>query len=69
MLMGKREKKDERITDSAIRIRGSLYHLECQSNPDGSMVLRMVEYDFHIAKIAEKLDISVEQVKDILRQK
>ena len=39
----------ERITDSAIRIGNKIYHLECQSNPDGSMVLRMVEYDFHIA--------------------
>ena len=40
---------DKRITDSAIHIGEKLYHLECQSNPDGSMVLRMVEYDFHIA--------------------
>ncbi len=39
----------ERITDSAIRIGNKIYHLECQSSPDGTMALRMVEYDFHIA--------------------
>ncbi len=45
---GKLEKK-ERITDSYIRISGNNYHMECQSNPDGTIVLRMIEYDFHIA--------------------
>ena len=25
-----------------------LYHLECQTTPDGDIVIRMVEYDFHI---------------------
>ena len=39
----------ERITDSAIRIGSKIYHLECQSSLDGTMALRMVEYDFHIA--------------------
>ncbi len=40
---------DERITDSAIHIGDKVYHIECQCSPDGTMVLRMVEYDFHIA--------------------
>ena len=39
----------EEITDSCIRINNKLYHIECQSNPDGSMVVRMIEYDFYIA--------------------
>lgn len=39
----------EIITDSYISIDGVNYHLECQSNPDGTIVFRMVEYDFHIA--------------------
>ena len=33
----------------AIHIGDKIYHLECQSNPDGSMILRMVKYDFYIA--------------------
>lgn len=37
------------ITDSIIRLGDILYHLECQSNPDGTMVIRMFEYDFAIA--------------------
>ena len=49
VLAGNRQNLDKRITDSAVHIGENLYHLECQSNPDGSMVLRMVEYDFHIA--------------------
>ena len=39
----------EIITDSYISIMNNNYHIECQSNPDGTMVLRMIEYDFHIA--------------------
>lgn len=36
-------------TDSCIKIRNKYYHIECQSNPDGEMVIRMLEYDFFIA--------------------
>ena len=36
-------------TDSCIRIRDKYYHIECQSNPDGEMIIRMLEYDFFIA--------------------
>ena len=43
------EDTKEIITDSCIRVCDKLYHIECQSNDDGTMVLRMVEYDFFIA--------------------
>lgn len=39
----------DRITDSCLSIRDKLYHIECQSTPDNTMVVRMVEYDFAIA--------------------
>ncbi len=39
----------KRITDSCIKIRRKLYHIECESNPDSSIEIRMIEYDFHIA--------------------
>ena len=37
------------ITDSIFRIGKLIYHIECQSTPDGTMALRMFEYDFAIA--------------------
>ena len=37
------------IADSCNQIDGLVYHFECQSRTDGSMILRMVEYDFMIA--------------------
>ena len=37
------------ITDSIFMICGKYYHIECQSNPDSTMEIRMVEYDFAIA--------------------
>lgn len=37
------------ITDSIIKIDSHIYHIECQSTDDSSMVLRMIEYDFAIA--------------------
>ena len=43
------EKFGKVITDSIIRIGGHLYHIECQSERDGSMAVRMMEYDFAIA--------------------
>ena len=43
------EKFGKIVTDSIIRIEGRLYHIECQSQKDGDMTLRMVEYDFAIA--------------------
>lgn len=47
-------KDAERITDSSFVIirdgkRKKRYHIECQSTPDGSMVIRMFEYDTLVA--------------------
>lgn len=42
-------KDGERVTDSCLMIGNKIYHIECQSNPDSTMVIRMVEYDFFIA--------------------
>ena len=43
------EKYGTVITDSIIRIGGHIYHLECQSSKDRTMVIRMFEYDISIA--------------------
>lgn len=37
------------VMDSLYSIGNRLYHTECQSNPDGSIVIRMLEYDFFTA--------------------
>jgi len=37
------------ITDSVLSISGHTYHIECQSNDDTYMVVRMFEYDYSIA--------------------
>ena len=37
------------VTDSIIRIGSHIYHLECQSSKDKTMVIRMFEYDISIA--------------------
>ncbi|MCR5420197.1 MAG: hypothetical protein K6E98_04245 [Lachnospiraceae bacterium] len=37
------------ITDSIFMIKNKYYHIECQSNPDSTMEVRMIEYDFMIA--------------------
>ena len=39
----------KRITDSCIKIRDRIYHIECESNSTSGMEIRMMEYDFHIA--------------------
>lgn len=43
------EKYGKIITDSIIRISRHIYHLECQSQKDSEMVIRMFEYDISIA--------------------
>lgn len=43
------EKFGKVITDSIIKIEEHLYHIECQSQKDGNMAIRMFEYDFAIA--------------------
>ena len=37
------------ITDVALEVDGRVFHFECQSNPDGTMLVRMMEYTFAIA--------------------
>lgn len=39
----------ERITDTNFRIGDTRYHLECQSNQDGTMLYRLFEYDSQLA--------------------
>ena len=44
--------EQERITDSSFEIQSDLrkhYHIECQSTEDGSIIVRMFEYDTQIA--------------------
>lgn len=54
--------KEKRITDSSFAIAGiesndsKQYHLECQSTTDGSMLIRMYEYDSQIALIEGVLE-------------
>lgn len=40
---------NRKIIDSGIQIRNKMYHIECQSNPDSLMEIRMIEYDFFVA--------------------
>lgn len=47
----------ETITDSHILIRNNHFHIECQSVPDGSMVIRMFEYDIQIGMRHAKSDL------------
>ena len=37
------------ITDSHLLIANRIYHIECQSTADSTMVIRMIEYDFAIS--------------------
>jgi hypothetical protein len=37
------------ITDSHLLIADKIYHIECQSTDDSTMVIRMIEYDFAIS--------------------
>ena len=48
-------KGGEIITDSHLFIANKVYHIECQSTADSTMIIRMVEYDFAVAlEYAEK---------------
>lgn len=40
---------DKRVTDSHIGIRKKKYHAECQSTVDGTLMIRLFEYDAQIA--------------------
>lgn len=46
---GQKGQQFERITDSIFRIEGVCYHIECQSTIDGSILVRIFEYDSQIA--------------------
>ena len=46
--VGNRQQK-KRITDSHISIRDKRYHAECQSSTDGTITVRLFEYDAQIA--------------------
>lgn len=54
------KEQEKRVTDSSFTISiGNMvqhYHLECQSTPDGTMVIRMYEYDSQIALKEGKLE-------------
>ncbi len=39
----------KRFTDSCLRIEDRLYHVECESQNDGSILLRLAEYNVRIA--------------------
>lgn len=43
------ERFEKVITDSIIQIDGHFYHIECQSERDGNITVRMMEYGFAIA--------------------
>ena len=42
-------KNGKLVSDSIFLIKGHLYHVECQSNPDNTMAIRMFEYGMEIA--------------------
>jgi len=61
-------KKEKRITDSnlsLISLKGisKRYHLECQSTPDGTMEIRMWEYDAQVALMEKEYRDGVLHVK------
>ena len=51
------------ITDSYIQIGGKKYHIECQSTTDGTMIIRMFEYDSQIAIDSAEIDGNLLTVK------
>lgn len=53
--VGIREQR-KRITDSHLGIRDERYHVECQSSMDGTMTVRVFEYDAQIAVEAAKVE-------------
>ena len=61
--------QDKRILDSALAIISTdgterIFHLECQSTPDGSMILRIFEYDTQVAlKTSSIVDGNTLEVK------
>lgn len=56
------EKFGKIVTDSIIQIGEHLYHIECQSQKDGDMALRMIEYDFAIAVEHSAMDHGIIEI-------
>ena len=56
-------KQKEKITDSNFIIGKTCYHFECQSTPDGTMILRVFEYGLQIAIQESSMDENVLTVK------
>lgn len=57
------------VADSCNKIADVVYRVECQSKKDGSMILRMVEYDFMIAlsdSIRRKEPLLMERMDDVM---
>lgn len=44
------------ISDARLEIQNKIYHIECQSNPDKRMVIRMLEYD--VASALDNLQLT-----------
>ena len=59
----------EIITDSCLLIGRKMYHIECQSTDDMTMVIRMIEYDFAIGiEHAEKQGAQIpDRISKVLR--
>lgn len=60
------------VSDSIFLIKGHLYHVECQSNPDNTMAIRMFEYGMEIAlerarKKKDYLHVDLPESADMLR--
>ena len=47
----------KKFTDSCIRIGNKLYHVECQSTEDGSILVRLAEYNTRIGVDDARLDM------------
>lgn len=56
-------KSIKRVTDSTIKIKDRLYHIECESNSKTSMEIRMIEYDFHIALSVRENEDGIEVLR------
>lgn len=56
------QKVSKVISDSYLKLNGVIYHIECQSNADGSILIRILDYNMQIAFENAKLSNS----KDIL---
>ncbi len=55
------EYQKERITDSNMEINNIRYHAECQSTSDGTIIVRMFEYDTQIA-----IDTAIQNENEVI---